>query len=451
MARVARRVARSHGWRKRAARLTRRAGNRYNQLATRHSFPQPGQSFAVAPKNVICVVVDRLHAGTIGAYGNSWIRTSALDRLASQSFLFDQALVDSPELASLYRAYWLGAHAFHKDKPAGASFPRLLSEAGMQTALVTDAAEVARFETAADFGEQVLIEPPAEQQTAADTSETGLARVFEAAASWLQSARPPFCLWVHARGMAGAWDAPLEARNRFAEEEDPEPPTFAAVPDYWLPDEYDPDEVLGVKHAYAGQVATLDLCAGAFCEQFEESGLAADTQLTFLSARGFPLGEHRRVGPCDEALYNETVQLVWLMRFPDGRGKLARSQALVQPPDLPGTLVEWLELDRGRLGSGHATSLLGIIDGEVDALRDRAPMMSLHDRAIRTPGWHLRRPESGAVELYAKPGDRWEVSEVANLAGDVVAGLEAALAEVEATGCVDSLPPLPESLASTVD
>jgi arylsulfatase A-like enzyme len=405
----------------------------------------------VAPKNVISVVVDRLHAGMVGAYGNSWIRTTALDTLAAESFVFDQAVVDRPELPSLHRAYWLGTHACSKAAPSGASLPRLASEAGVHAALVTDDAEVASLATPADFAERVLVESPAAEHAAAEVSQTALARLFEAAAGWLRGARQPFLLWVHARGMAGAWDAPLPMRNAFADEEDPQPPAFVDVPDYWLPDEYDPDEVLGVKHAYAGQVAALDRCVGAFCDQLDESGLAASTQLTFLSARGYPLGEHRRIGPCDEALYNEVVQLVWLMRFPEGRGKLARSQALVQPADLPGTLAEWLGLDRTRLGSGQATSLMGIIDGDVEALRDCAAMVSLNDRAIRTPGWHLRVPAGGAAELYAKPGDRWEVNEVARLAGDIVAGLEAALAEIDRTGCVEGRPPLAEPLASTVD
>ena len=51
--------------------------------------------------NAICLVFDRLHAGYLGAYGNSWIETPAFDRLASQSFLFDRALIDSPELPLL--------------------------------------------------------------------------------------------------------------------------------------------------------------------------------------------------------------------------------------------------------------------------------------------------------------------------------------------------------------
>ena len=42
--------------------------------------------------NVVCLVIDRLQAGYVGAYGNTWIETPNLDRLASQSFLLEHAL-----------------------------------------------------------------------------------------------------------------------------------------------------------------------------------------------------------------------------------------------------------------------------------------------------------------------------------------------------------------------
>ena len=61
--------------------------------------------------NGLCLILDRLHAGYVGAYGNSWIETPELDGLAARSFLFDQCLVDSPRLETLYRSYWQGWHA----------------------------------------------------------------------------------------------------------------------------------------------------------------------------------------------------------------------------------------------------------------------------------------------------------------------------------------------------
>ncbi len=133
-------------------------------------------------------------------------------------------------------------------------------------------------------------------------------------------------------------------------------------------------------------------------------------------------------------IYNETVQLAWMMRFPDGLGRAARSQALVQPHQLPGTLVDWLQLDRGSLGAGDTDSLLAVLRGEVDVLADRVLMVSSHDRAIRTPAWHLRQPLAGAAELYAKPSDRWEVNEVSKILPDVVTALRQALDEMEVAG-----------------
>jgi arylsulfatase A-like enzyme len=395
----------------------------------------------VPAKNVIVIVVEGLHAGMVGAYGNSWIRTSTLDDLACESFLFDQAYVTSPRVEEFYRATWL----------ADASLPQRLRAGGLHAVLLTDSSHVVRLPGAAAFSEQLFIDAAAESQSAGDVSETGMARLFGAAADWLAEAREPFCLWVHSRGMLEPWDAPLEMRNRFAEEDDPEPPSLVETPNLWLPDDCDPDEPLGIKHAYAGQVSLLDMCLGALLDGFAEGPLAATTKLTFLSASGFPLGEHRRIGACDEALYNELTQLVWMMRFPDGQGKLARTQALVQPSDLPGTLLEALEFAGVAEPATVASSLLPLVRGEIDALRDRLILVGPHDRAVRTPAWHLRQPITGAAELYAKPSDRWEVNEVAKLLPEVAAGLAAVLSDSSNSKADDAAVSLPEILTSEFD
>lgn len=404
-------------------------------------------------KNLICLVVDRLHAGMLGAYGNRWIRTDHFDHLAGESFLFDQAFVECPRLDMLYRAYWLALHAAHRDDraAAGQTFPRILAGAGWHTALVTDEPEITGLASAADFAEQLLLDAPDVHRAAADIAETQLAHVVTTVTQWLDAPREPFCLWVHARGMGADWDAPLALRSQYADDEDPTPPDFVAPPNRWLNEAYDPDELLGITHAYAGQMTLFDACLGALENHLQETHLATTTQLTLLGARGFPLGEHRRVGACDAPLYNETVQIPWLMRFPDGLGKMARSQALVAPSDLPGTLLDWLDLDRGLLPGGRATSLLPIIRGQQDSIRDRLVLVSDDQRAIRTPAWLLRQPTGGPGELYAKPSDRWEVNEIGKLCGDVVAGLEQALAELAEDSQTGELPPLADILVTEVD
>jgi arylsulfatase A-like enzyme len=405
----------------------------------------------VPPKNMIVVVVDRLHAGMLGAYGNTWIRTTHFDELACRSFLFDQAFIESPRLDAIYRSLWFGETAAGAEASTSASsFPQLVRAAGWHTALLTDEPELVNYPAAAAFVEQRIVTMPDVKAASADMLGTQLARLFISATEWLAVAREPFCLWLHARGMAGTWDAPLEMRRQFADEEDPTTPDFVEVPDRLLDERFDPDEVLGITHAYAGQVALLDACLGALSDRLDESGLSATTQFTLLSARGFPLGEHRRVGPCDESLYNETVQIPWLMRFPEALGQMSRSQALVVAADLPGTLLDWLAIDRQDLANGRATSLMPIIRGDERMLRDHICLTSGRERAIRTSAWFMRQPECGTVELYAKPSDRWEVNEASRLCEDVVHGLQQALAAHEQSADV-RLPPLRDELIAEWD
>ena len=166
------------------------------------------------------------------------------------------------------------------------------------------------------------------------------------------------------------------------------------------------------------------------------------------SPRGFPLGEHRRVGPCDETLYGELVHVPLIVRLPEGVGAAGRSPALVEPADLWATLLQCAGV-ADLPPSPTAGSLLGIIREEVAELRDRLCIVGDDpDRAIRTPAWYLRT--AAESELYAKPDDRWEVNNVAVRCHEVVESLQGVLAHYEqklhAGGAAAELPPLDEVL-----
>jgi arylsulfatase A-like enzyme len=258
--------------------------------------------------------------------------------------------------------------------------------------------------------------------------------MFTAASEWLAEAHSPFLLWMHAEGMQGPWDAPWELRTRWSDEDDPDPPTLVEPPVRMIDRTIDPDELLGLMHAYAAQVTVLDECLESFLAVFLESPRNRDTLLIFTSPRGYPLGEHRRIGPVDDALHGELLRTPLLLRFPDGRSAAYRAQAIVQPHDIFATLIEWL-------GTSHAPppwgrSLLPLAEADTWP-RDRALAVHGPERALRTPAWFLRHsaPEnesdSAAVELYVKPDDQWEVNEVSDRLPQVVEELQTVLQNLE--------------------
>lgn len=404
--------------------------------------------------NAICLVIDRLHVGYLGAYGNTWIHTPALDRLAAEGFLFDQFLIDSPQFDRLYRSYWLGQHALLRSGSGRGldSLAHRLAQRGIATTFVTDEPALARHPLAGGFARRVELDAVQPAGLAESAEQTGLAQSFAGLIEQLEAAREPFFTWCHLRGLGAPWDAPLDYRNTYVDEDDPPPPDTADVPERMLEPDFDPDELLGISQAYAGQVSLLDACLGALDEYLEGSPAGKDTLLIVLSARGFPLGEHLRVGPCDTPLHHELTHAPLLLRFPDGLGAAGRSQALVEPIDLHATLLEWSGLtDRPALPAGQ--SLLSVVRGEAESLRDRLAIEGPGDeRAIVTPAWYLRA--AAKPELYARPDDWWQANDVSDRCPDVVEGLLAVLQQYEQalqTGQPLQFPPLDEILRTGLE
>lgn len=417
----------------------------------------------VTNKNAICLVVDRLHAGFLGAMGNSWARTPTFDRLASQSLLFDAAVIDSPHLSSLYHSYWQGQHALTTSSidphDTNNSLPSRLDAAGVRSVLLTDDPSVAESKVAACFSERIVL-PGATPTTLADSmEETGLAHFFAAAIDLVERMDEPSLIWLHTRGMAAPWDAPLELREAFADEEDPDPLTSVDTPCQILPPDYDPDELLGITQAYVAQIALWDACLGTLLDAIDESPAADRTLLNVLGARGFPLGEHLGVGAASDALYGELLNVPWAMRLPKAEAASIRTSELVQPPDLFATLCDWWQFDasaESSPGNQQRESLLKLAATEGTWPRDRACCRGEDDEwAIRTRAWFARGtspteiadpemaiPEIDNAQLFTKPDDRFEVNEVSARCVDITSLMAAAHAEFRQLSAAGSAEPV---------
>jgi len=303
------------------------------------------------------------------------------------------------------------------------------------------------------FDERITLSPTPAVKTAEEVGLTQMAHLFASVVDWLADAPEPSFLWVHSRGMAGPWDAPLDFRNQFADEEDPAPPDMVTPPVIRLEADCDPDDLLGLQQAYAGQVRLLDMCIGVLLDAAQAMPGRENTLLAVTSPRGYPLGEHGRVGQCDEALYGELLNVPCFLRFPDGAGAAARSQYLLQPPDVFPTLLDWFSLPADDEPVWGA-SLIPAVDDIRPSQRDRACSISEGHSAIRTPAWLLERHPDSKRELFAKPGDRWEANEVADRCRETADELETVLddfQEVVRSGDATRLTPLSRVLVEGLE
>ncbi len=394
--------------------------------------------------NAVVLVFDRLGSGYLGPYGNTWIETRGWNRLAARSALFETAVIDTPDLLAVYRSFWHGRHVF-STRPDGDTpvLPQQLADSNIQSWLITDERKVAEQTAAQSFTQRVVL-PPGEDRLSEIIEETQLARLFATVIDVLHQATSPFLIWVHAQAMQASWDAPYALRAAFAEEEDPDPPTFTSPPDCWLTDDYDPDLLLGIQHAYGGQMAVLDTCLGILLDTLWSSSLGDSTALVATAARGFPMGEHRYVGHSEWPLYGELVQVPWINHWPSAAGATWRIHQMVQPPDMYPTLLDWFGVPLPNAPIWGRSLLMDNVDEEGRRHPNLACCACQGQRALRVPAWFLRQDGDAPPELYVKPDDRWEFNEIANRCTSVVEELSQAIAQFEAAAQADNREQLPQ-------
>ena len=421
-------------------------------------------------RNAIVVIVDRFSAAYMGSYGNTWLETPELNRIASQSLLFEFATTNSPKLQDVYHAYWWGVtpglrpESSHSDRdaitggeaPPGTSLPEVIRRSGVFTCLVTDELRVADMAPEEAFDQRVVLkgQPAAgesEESDGDDIFQTQVAQGFAAALEVAETLPRPFLLWIHLRGMEGPWDAPYSLRLGLAEEDDPEPPRFVDPPRRVLSPDEDPDTRWGYMRAYGGQILALDACCGLFFDALQNLDGQAETLVTWTSPRGYPLGDHQEIGTSLRGLYGDTLHVPWWISLPDGSAAAARCTSLIHPPDMASTLVDWWQLDAvspselTRLGN----SLLAFAEGLEDSRRPYVVAADEGMLSVRSDAWLAVRCLGESWRIYAKPDDRFEANEVSGRCRPIVETLDSWIGSyVEAASeHFTSLPRLPELLA----
>jgi arylsulfatase A-like enzyme len=396
-------------------------------------------------RNILVVAVDGLRASALGAYGNTAYETPALDQLAAESFLFDACFAPTAELPAIYRALWQSVHPLRTSEYAARmpTLPNVLAEQHYSSTLVTDAAEVASCASAAGFGEYVQVSGDIAERVD-EISQTALARLFAAACDAVPATGDvPRLVWVHSRGMYGPWDAPVVLQQSLLDEGDPRPLNDVVPPDVSIGAQDDPDTAFRCGVAYAAQVMVLDACWAALSDALAATG--EEWLLMLLGVRGYALGEHARVGGVDRRLHAEQLHVPWIVRSPDGAGRLARTRRLMSPLDLFPTLLPQTDLGPGNRSMRYdGRSVVPLLETTICPWRDALLSTSEGEfLAFRTPGWSLQcNVPSRTAQLFVRPDDRWEANDIAALCPDVVEALT--LVAEDACARIQQGEPVPE-------
>jgi arylsulfatase A-like enzyme len=382
----------------------------------------------------LVIVVDGLSCGYLGCYGNEWIETANLDRLAAQSVVFDQHFADFPAPAGARRSWRTGCYHFpHPSQTSTASEPafddlfRLLPEHGVTTALVLDGSRPTPPDFLAGW-RQVF------QSTPVPDDPSGSLQAFlQRAGDALDHLAPQehWLLWCDLGILLPPWQIPDEYRDLYANEDDAEAADEeegeeGSLVAPWtgpLPEKVDPEDLstfLRLQRSFARMVTFADAGVGLLLDDLQERRFLDDLVLVVASDYGLALGEHGVAGAAVPWLHEERAHLPLLIRLPRAAEAGRRVFALTQPVDLLPTL---LALFGSSAPAVHGCNLLPLCRGETESVRAYA-CSGLRagesiEWALRTPQWAFLLPiyqdvddTPRSAQLYVKPDDRWEVNNV---------------------------------------
>jgi arylsulfatase A-like enzyme len=435
--------------------------------------------------NVLLVVSDTLRRDHLGAYGNDWIHTPALDRLARRAVVFDNHLVGSfptmPARADLLTGRLSLTFMSWGPLPTTLpTLPELLGQAGYLTMGIVDTPFYVRngFGYDRGFDDFMWIRGQGDakrmeerldaRSTWRHESDRWVARTVCAAEEWLERHhRERFFLLVDVWDPHEPWNPPDYYTRLYAPDYDGREPDPCY--DNWRDAGLTEDDVRLAHAAYSGEVTMVDRWIGRLVEKLDVLGIVGNTVLVFVSDHGYYFGEHDYLGKSVwdpdlgtqswSPLYREIVQVPLMVQLPGVEPR--RTPALTTLVDLPATVLDLAGVDAPAGLAGR--SLLPLLRGEVDEHRklvvsgwpleyqkgritiavDSWPRRIARDQPLTVTTRELSLIVGGAdddLELYDLVDDPREQRNVAaERAGEAAALIEQALAELVSIGTSEEL------------
>ena len=345
--------------------------------------------------------------------------TMGLNSLAANAVVFENVVADCSDPEIALNAILRGKHPLSLDQDSDFQ-NSFLSLAGDQVkrCLLSDDLDRLDNQLVVSCFDEVVQLPTASEfesraQSATHLAETHLGHCFARISVELRNQELPILFVIHLSSLTRIWDAPLEMRARFCEEDDPDPISDVIPPESFCGDEDSrPDEILGITRALAAQIECLDSCLEILWQELHEMQLYDETLIALISPVAFPVGHHGVIGTAAGYLNSDCHEVPLMIKLPGPAGEFAwRDCGLIQPSSvlsLIGQVAFAATMSESELFQRVAPKQVLAISGAL--------------RAIRTDAWLLIQSRDKS-SLYVKQDDRWDANPVEDRCREIASSL----------------------------
>jgi len=439
--------------------------------------------------NVLVLCTDTFRADYLGCYGNTWVETPHLDRLASEGVLLTDFYGEGLPTIPSRRVFYTGRRIFpmtyrpQKSDPVqlpgwhplydeDITLAEWLSKRGYTTGLVGDLYHIMKpgknFHRGfhswqwirgqeidplvptphcdLDVSRHVRPEEPPDSGTRRRTAQYlnnrawwkseadhYAAQVMRAAADWISTHghKKPWMLWVESFDPHEPWDAPQSYVEKYC-------PNYDGLALTWAPaftKDCSEEEFAWIRANYAGECSHVDTWCGYVLDTLERKGLKDDTIVVFTSDHGTMMGEQGQIHKGQDRVRIQVARSPLILRHPDNAYAGKKVSGLVQQQDLMPTLLRLLGEPVPERCNGE--DFWPVVTGERQGgLRNIIITSFGWYAGVRTKKWNYQtawaRPGNRAMrlpELYDCPNDPDELVNVIDRYPEVARELQGHLEE----------------------
>ncbi len=363
------------------------------------------------PLNLVVVTVDTLRPDRLHCYGYSKIETAAIDRIAQDGVLFENAVTQTPLTPPSHASIFTGLNptAHHVRDTGGfilqsssTTLATILQQQGWDTAAFISSAVLKKLfglnQGFAVYDDQMP--KPGKGHEFLEDAERRAGETVDHALRWLDAqSGKPFFLWVHVYDPHAPYQPPSPYREKYRD------------------------------RPYDGEIAYADHELGRLFEAVRKKSAPDQTLIAVLSDHGESLGEHGEYTH-GVFLYDSTLRIAFTLSGPGVPAGLRVKQQARTIDFLPTIL----ELMGGKApASVQGTSLTPYFASKeartgvsyAETLYPKINMGWAELRAIRTNRWkYIRAPKP---ELYDLSEDAAETNNVIQSHGAEAQKFEAQL------------------------